>query len=247
MALRGVKSGAAAFTEGRMKKSSYSATPEKKLSVLVDLLEKTYASRLNEHPTEREDPFEVLVACILSQRTRDENTNRAAAALFAVARTPQEMLDLPPRKLEALIRVSGPYKQKSRKIRLASKDVLEKFNGLVPRTREELMSIFGIGPKCADIILMYGFGIPSIAIDTHCNRVPKRIGIVPEETSLENVKNYLEKHIAQKKWFFINTGLVKFGREICLPVHPKCPACPLRSICDYYRDVYSKDRRTTCR
>lgn len=220
---------------------NHSLSPGRKLSMTVDFLEKNYASRLHEHPTEgRENPFEVLVACILSQRTRDENTDRAVAALFAVARTPEAILALPPRRLRNLIRVSGPYKQKAKKIRGACKDVLEKFGGRVPQTRDELMGIYGIGPKCADIVLMYGHGIPSIAIDTHCNRVPKRIGIVDEDASLAEVKRFLEASVPKEKWYFINTGLVKFGREICQPVHPKCPICPLKKICNYYKDVYSK-------
>lgn len=223
-------------------KANYSLSPQKRLEITVDFLEKNYASRLKEHPTEREDPFEVLIACILSQRTRDENTDRAVAALFSVARTPEDILKLTTKKIQKLIRVSGPYKQKAKKIRGACKDILETFEGKVPKTREELMSIYGIGPKCADIVLMYGHGIPSIAIDTHCNRVPKRIGIVPYDASLEEVKHFLEKNIPKEKWYFINTGLVKFGREICQSVRPKCPVCPLNKICDYYKNVYARSR-----
>ncbi|QQG40178.1 MAG: endonuclease III [Candidatus Aenigmatarchaeota archaeon] len=206
---------------------------------MVDFLVRRYGDVQN-LAANKEDPFSVIISCILSQRTRDEQTERAFSALVAVASTPQEILALPRARLERLIRVSGPYKQKAKKIHETCRQIMEEFGGRVPRTRHELMTLYGIGPKCADIVLMYGHGIPSIAIDTHCNRVPKRIGLIDEEASVEDVKRVLENNIPKSKWHLINTDLIKFGRDLCRPVGPKCSICPLSKICKYYKEGYSK-------
>ncbi len=180
------------------------------------------------------DPFEVLISCLLSQRTRDENTGKAARALFARARTPERMLRLSQESLEASIRPAGFYRQKALRIREICQMLICEYNGEVPDTREELMSLPGIGYKCADIVLMYGHGVPAIAVDTHCNRIPKRLGIVPEDASLEEVKSILEKLVPRNEWYLVNHGIVRFGQTVCRPVGPRCPECPINGVCEYY-------------
>ena len=183
--------------------------------------------------------FELLIGTILSQRSRDENTEKAAKRLFAVARTPKQLVKLPTRKLQSLIRISGPYKQKTKKIKRASKTILEKYNGKVPNTREELIGIYGVGYKTADIVLMYGFNIPSIAVDTHVNRVPKRIGLVDRTANVEQARERLEKLFPKNKWYLINLGFVSFGKKICKPVNPLCikdkKNCPFSKFCKAYK------------
>ena len=129
---------------------------------------------------------------------------------------------------------------KSKKIKRTTKTILEKFNGKVPRTRDELTSLYGVGPKTADIVLMYGFNIPSIAIDTHANRVPKRIGLVNKKANVEQVKGKLEDIFPRNKWYLINMGFVSFGKEICKPVNPICIKnkrnCPFSGFCKAYRN-----------
>jgi endonuclease-3 len=210
-----------------------------KTKIILGFLERKYGKYIDRSHSNNQGIFELLIGTILSQRTRDENTEKAAEHLFKVARTPRQIAKLPMKKLQALIRVSGPYRQKAKKIKRTTKSILENFNGKVPRTREELMGLYGVGPKTADIVLMYGFNIPSIAIDTHVNRVPKRIGLVDKKSNLEQVKEKLEDIFPRNKWYLINMGFVIFGKEICKPIRPLCiknkKNCPFSGFCNAYR------------
>ena len=181
--------------------------------------------------------FKTLISCVLSQRTRDQNTAKASERLFSVADTPEGIAKLPDKKLRELIRVSGPYRQKADRIKRISKIILEKYRGKVPETREELMELPGVGFKTADITLSYGFGIPTIAVDTHVNRISKRIGFVSREKDVEDVRKTLESLIKGNDRFLVNIGLVRFGQQTCRPVRPRCSECELTGICDYYRDL----------
>jgi endonuclease-3 len=185
----------------------------------------------------KENNFRLLITTILSQRTRDENSIKAAKNLFSVAATPQQILKLKQNHLERLIRSSGFYKEKAKKIRKTCEILIKDFKGKVPRTREELLKLYGVGYKTADIVLSYGFGIPTIAVDTHVNRIPKRIGIVDEKATVEKVKQTLEKYIKGKDRLIVNRGLILFGREICRPINPKCNICPMKKYCKYYKSV----------
>jgi len=202
-----------------------------KVKKLVEFLEKRYG-----YPKiGKKNKFELLIVTVLSQRTRDENTEKASRQLFSVARTPEKISKLPLEKIEKLVKSSGPYRQKAKRIKEISKIILKEYKGSVPQTREELMKLPGVGYKTADIVLSYGFGVPTIAVDTHVNRIPKRIGIVNEKANIEEVRQRLEKLIPGKKRFLVNLGLVKFGQEICRPLNPHCHDCPLNTICDYYK------------
>jgi len=208
----------------------------KKLIVdkLVRILKEKYGKDIKIEPSNNHEIFKLLIATILSQRTRDENTDKAASALFSKANTPEKILKLSQKELEELIKPSGPYRQKAKRIKEVSKIILEKYKGKVPKTREELMKLPGVGFKTADVVLMYGHGIPSIAIDTHCNRIPKRIGLVDEKANVEEVKRTLESLIPKNDWYIVNLGLVNFGREICRPINPKCQICPMSKYCRYF-------------
>ena len=203
---------------------------KQKIEKLIDFLERRYG-----YPKMARNHFKLLITTVLSQRTRDENTWLASRQLFSVAKTPEDISKLPLRKIEKLIRPSGTYRQKAKRIKEISKILLEKYNSRVPDTREELMKLPGVGYKTADIVLSYGFGVPTIAVDTHVNRIPKRIGIVDENATVEEVRKKLESLVKGKKRFLINMGLVRFGQEICRPVKPRCDDCPLNKICDYYK------------
>ena len=205
---------------------------------LIEFLKQRYGKDIKNFHSSNRGVFRVLITTILSQRTRDENTERAASALFSKADTPEKILKLSRKELEKLIRPSGPYRQKAKKIKEVSKIILEKYKGKIPKTREELMELPGVGFKTADIVLMYGYGIPSIAIDTHCNRVPKRIGLVDEKAHVEEVKQTLESLITKKDWYIVNMGLVRFGREICRPINPRCEICPMSRYCNYYKEKF---------
>ena len=209
-----------------------------KVKIILNFLEKRYGTYINTS-MKNQEIFELLLETVLSQRTRDESSEKAANNLFKVARTPKQILKLPMKKLQGLIRISGPYKQKAKRIKQMTKIVLEKYNGKVPNDREKLIELPGVGFKTADIVLMYGFNIPSIAVDTHCNRVPKRIGLVDKKANVEEVKEKLESLFPRNKWYFINLGFVSFGKEICKPMNPICikdsKNCPFSGFCKAYK------------
>ena len=191
-----------------------------KIKKFIDFLERRYG-----YPKITKNRFKLLITTVLSQRTRDENTWRASRQLFSAARTPKSISKRPLKRLENLIRPSGTYRQKARRIKEISKILIEKYNGHVPNTREELMKLPGVGYKTADIVLSYGFGVPIIAVDTHVNRIPKRLGIVDKSADVEEVRERLENLVKGRKRFLVNIGLVRFGQEICKPVNPKCSTC----------------------
>ena len=210
-----------------------------KPKAILDFLEKKYGRGIDRKRLSNQKIYELLVKTILSQRTRDENTEKVAERLFAVARKPKQIMGLSMKRLQSLIRSSGPYRQKAKKIKRATQSMVEDYNGRVPSTRQELVKLYGVGPKTADIVLMYGFNIPSIAVDTHCNRVPKRIGLIEKNASVDEVKDRLEEIFPMRSWYLINHGLVSFGRQVCKPVGPLCIKdkrnCPFSGFCRAFR------------
>ncbi len=211
---------------------------ERNKKILLKVLEQCYKKRCGTAEIWR-SPFRILMACLLSQRTRDENTEIAAGRLFAKADTPQAIMKLPLGTIRSLIRMSGTYRQKSKRLKQICKILVERYRGKVPCTREQLMELPGIGFKCADIVLMNAFNVPAIAVDTHVNVVSKRLGIAQMKASVEEVKQYLENFFPKRKWKFVNLGMVNFGREVCIAIKPRCVLdrnnCPFSSFCRAYR------------
>ncbi|MFH1585901.1 MAG: endonuclease III [archaeon] len=178
----------------------------------------------------KSDPFKILISCLLSLRTKDSNTEKVSAKLFAVVDTPMELIKIPMPKLEKLIFSSGHYKKKARTLKHVSGELIGRFNSKVPETREELLSIKGIGPKTANIVLAFAFGQCVLPIDTHCHRIPNRIGWVKTKTP-EQTEAALEKILPRKYWNEFNAIFVQFGKEICQPVSPWCSKCPIKKYC----------------
>ena len=197
---------------------------------VVGFIRKHYGSEISEGWCR--DPFKLLIGCVLSQRTREENTDAACNSLFAVARDPRGILRLPTQRLQKLIKPAGLTKQKASNIKRISKILLERYGGKVPRDRELLMELPGVGPKTADVTLCYAFGIPCIPVDTHVARISKRLGLVEENVRAEHIGEKLEKVFPRKDWRLINRGFVLFGRETCLPRNPRCSSCPLQVHCE---------------
>ena len=179
-----------------------------------------------------EEPFKALIGCILSQNTRDKNASRAATALFSVASTPQQILALDPTVLRQLIHPSGYYNQKAKYIIGASKAIVERFGGVTPRTRTELITLPGVGPKTADIVLSYGFGEPAIAVDTHINRVTKRLGLANDKASPADIKITLESSLPLKDYSYADGAILSIGKEYCKTGRPRCGECPLEQVCE---------------
>ncbi len=188
--------------------------------------EKTTLNRMRDQP----DAFKILISCLLSLRTQDKNTEKASNKLFAVARTPEQILSLKDEELENLIFSSGHYKKKARTLKHVSKAILEEFDGKVPEEKEELMSIKGIGPKTANIVLAFAFGKDALPIDTHCHRIPNRLGWIntkkPEQTEIE-----ISKLLPKEYWKDFNAIFVQLGQTICKPISPLCSTCPINIYC----------------
>ncbi len=179
------------------------------------------------------DPYRALVGCILSQRTKDANSAKAAEALFAVADTPKSMLALDENHIKQLIRPSGFYNQKARHIIGASRQIVERFHGETPRTRGDLMSLPGVGEKTASIVLSYGYGEPAIAVDVHIHRVARRLGLARGEAKPEEVKLVLEGDLPSSDWSYADGALLQLGKDTCRPRKPACERCPVEKLCGY--------------
>jgi len=197
------------------------------LSKVYSSNEKTTLNRMRKKP----DAFKILISCLLSLRTQDKNTEKASRQLFEVADTPRDILKLPIKKLEKLIFSSGHYKKKARVLKHVSKIILEKFKGKVPNSKEELMSIKGIGPKTANIVLAFAFGKDVLPIDTHCHRIPNRLGWIKTKTP-EQTEKELERILSLKYWNEFNAIFVQFGQTICKPISPFCSQCPVNKYCN---------------
>jgi endonuclease-3 len=171
------------------------------------------------------DPFQVLIATILSQRTRDENTHLACKALFARYPTPGSLAAARIEEIESLIKPVGFYHIKARRINEVSRLIVERFNGHVPEDMDTLLTLPGVGRKTANCVLAYGFNRDAIPVDTHVHRISNRLGLVttddPEETEVE-----LSRIVRRKDWKDINTLFVRFGQTVCRPVSPRCRECP---------------------
>lgn len=178
----------------------------------------------------KSDAFKILIACLLSLRTKDENTEKVCKKLFTIADTPEQISKLPIEKLEKLIFSSGHYKKKARTLKHVSLTLIEKFNSKVPNNKEQLLSIKGIGPKTANIVLAFAYGKSVLPIDTHCHRIPNRLGWVQTKTP-EQTEKELEKILPKKYWKEFNAIFVQFGKEICQPISPWCSKCPIEKYC----------------
>jgi endonuclease-3 len=188
---------------------------------------------------EDKDPYRVLIRTILSQRTRDENTDQATLELFNKYPDMEDVALAPQDKLEKLVKSAGFYRVKSKRIKEVSHILMDDYNGVVPDTMEELLKLPGVGRKTANCVLVYAFEKPAIPVDTHVHRISNRLGLVnskePDKTELE-----LEKIIPKKFWIELNDLMVQFGQDICRPIGPKHEECPLAEICDYYQKILNQ-------
>lgn len=191
-------------------------------------IERTTLNRMRKD--ENKDPFKILISCLLSLRTKDETTEKVSNELFKIVDSPEKILRIPLPRLEGLIYSTGHFHKKALILKHVSRELITRFNSKVPNTKEELLSIKGIGPKTANIVLNFAFNQPTLPIDTHCHRIPNRLGWIrtknPEQTEKE-----LEKILPEKYWFEFNGIFVLFGKTICQPVSPFCSRCPVRKYC----------------
>jgi endonuclease-3 len=176
-------------------------------------------------------PFVTLISCLLSLRTKDEVTEQASRRLLTKYHTPQKIVQLTEKQIETMIYPVGFYKTKARRIKDISKTLLEKYQGTVPDTFEELLSFKGVGRKTANIVMVYGHKKNGyLPIDTHCHRIPNRLGWIKTKTP-ENTEYALKKILPSEYWDDFNDLFVTFGQTICVPISPFCSRCPVEQYC----------------
>ena len=187
-------------------------------------------------------PFETLIITIISQNTADTNTERAFENLsnnFEI--TPEALATAETGKIEACLHVGGLYKSKAKTIRTVSKIILEQFHGSlnpilslpVEEARKALTQLPGVGPKTADVVLLFSAGQPTIPVDTHVNRVSKRLGLAPQNGSYEDVRLSLQSLFQPKDYLAIHLLLIAHGRKYCKARQPHCADCPVNAYCPY--------------
>jgi endonuclease-3 len=175
--------------------------------------------------------FELLAAVLLSAQATDASVNKATRMLFALAPTPQEMLDLGPDRVTALIRKIGLYRTKARHLLQTCRILVDRHGGEVPRTREALEALPGVGRKTANVVLNVAYGEPTMAVDTHVLRVANRSGLAPGRTPLE-VEARLLQRVPQAYRVDAHHWLILHGRYVCQARAPRCAACAVRRWCD---------------
>ncbi len=190
-----------------------------------------------------ESTFQVLISCIISLRTKDEVTAAASKRLYAVAKTPEQIMKLPTKKIEKLIYPAGFYRTKAKRIRDIARIIHEDYKDKVPDTMDELLKLNGVGRKTANIVMVYGHNKEGMPIDTHCHRIPNRLGWITTKTP-EQTEEALRQLLPKRYWQDFNDLFVSFGQNICKPVGPRCGECPVSKQCRYYRGVYLKKAKS---
>lgn len=179
---------------------------------------------------ERRSPFRVLIATILSLRTKDVTTEAASERLFSMADSPEKMLLLRKAAIAKAIYPVGFYNVKASTILHVCQELIERFKGQVPESVEELVTLPGVGRKTANLVVGLGFGKPAICVDTHVHRITNRWGYVKTKTP-EKTEMALRQALPQRYWICINDWLVTYGQNLCVPISPKCSICRIMPHC----------------
>jgi endonuclease-3 len=177
------------------------------------------------------DPFHILMSCLLSLRTKDKTTGEASARLFALARTPAAMLNLPIKKIQQAIYPVGFYRTKAKAIHQICRRLLTVYEGIVPDSIEELLTLPGVGRKTANLVVTVGYRKPGICVDIHVHGISNRWGYVTSKTP-EQTEDALRRTLPKRYWMTFNDLLVPYGQNICQPVSPFCSRCKLADLCD---------------
>jgi len=178
-----------------------------------------------------EDPFQILIATLLSARTQDGTTHAASTRLFKRARTPRAMAGLPVREIERLIYPVGFYRNKARHVKACCEMLVNTFGGQVPATTEELVTLPGVGRKTANLVLILGFkSRKNICVDIHVHRISNRLGWVRTKEP-EKTEEALYRAVPARWWPVVNLYLVTWGQNVCRPVHPRCGDCAISEDC----------------
>lgn len=190
-------------------------------------------------------PFELLVATMLSAQCTDKQVNKVTSVLFPVYNTPEAFAALSDEELEPYIKSCGFYKTKGKSIIAASKIICEQHAGGVPKTREELMALPGVGRKTANVVLSNAFGVNAIAVDTHVFRVANRIGLAAAK-DVEATEEQLMQNISESDWSQAHHWLIFHGRRVCSARNPKCDICTIKPYCAKYITKIKKPEKERC-
>ncbi|WP_110064196.1 endonuclease III [Cytobacillus oceanisediminis] len=177
------------------------------------------------------NPFELVIAVALSAQCTDVLVNKVTRNLFKKYKTPQDYLEVPIEELQEDIRSIGLYRNKAKNIQKLCRLLLDEYNGAVPRDRDELTKLPGVGRKTANVVVSVAYGVPAIAVDTHVERVSKRLGFCRWKDSVLEVEKTLMKKVPMDEWSVTHHRMIFFGRYHCKAQNPQCEICPLLDLC----------------
>lgn len=200
-----------------------------KTKVILDYLDELYSTA--ECSLNFSSPYELLIAVMLSAQCTDKRVNIVTKELFKLAKTPEEMLSLGEKKVKEIIHPCGFYNAKSKAIIETSKDLINKFNGKVPSTMEELTSLRGVGRKTANVVIANAFGGQTIAVDTHVHRVSKRLALAKPNSTPYECESELVKIVPCNRRTKFHHQMILFGRNKCKAINPNCEGCKLKNFC----------------
>ena len=198
-------------------------------SKIIASLQEAHGSTMLGHFGE-DDPWQTLIATILSARSRDETTEIVARYLFTKYPDCKSLAEAPVRRIEKLVKKTGFYKTKARRIIQVSKILMDRYGGEVPMDMEKLLELPGVGRKTASCVLVYAFGKSAIPVDTHVHRISNRLGWVATRTP-EKTELALRESIPEKDWIVLNDLLVFHGKNVCKPIRPLCSICSIEKYC----------------
>ncbi len=179
-----------------------------------------------------DDPWQLLVATVLSAQTTDENVNAVTPILFERWPTAEDLAAADPEAVEAVLYSTGFFRQKTKSVIALSADLAERFDGTVPEDLDDLITLRGVGRKTASVVLAEAFGLPAIAVDTHVNRVANRLGLVDTKDPTQ-IEFALRSLYLEQEWDGISMRVIQFGRDVCDARKPRCWECPLEDLCVY--------------
>lgn len=206
---------------------------------VIDEIAKMYPNakaELNFH-----NPFELVIVVALSAQTTDASVNRVSPALFEAYPTPEALAKADVHDVMDKIKTIGLYRNKAKNIIACAQKLVEDFHGEVPCTMKELISLPGVGRKTANVVMSVAFGKPALAVDTHVERISKRLDLVPQRASVLEVEETLKKKIPEDRWSKTHHQMIFFGRYFCTAKNPKCGECPLYEQCYYGPKHYKKN------
>jgi endonuclease-3 len=211
---------------------------KKQISAVLKILKQTYGTTTT--ALKFNDPFQLLISTILSAQSTDKQVNKITTRLYKEYPDAHSFIKLSEGELEEKIRSIGLYRSKAHNILETCKILVEKYQGMVPSSREDLIRLPGVGRKTANVVLSVGFRHDAIAVDTHVFRVSNRIGLA-DSPSVKKTEEQLMETIPRKDWSAAHHWLIWHGRQICKAQKPLCSKCPLTSYCEYYKNLKITD------